>query len=685
LVNALASVEPTAGRFGAVASLILILDDDPEFRRLLLPALTGRGHRVIETARAEEANRILESVTPDLMIVDGLLPDMDGATWIGTLPAFLKKKPVVFISSFWRSLRDHQRLTTRLGVALVVHKPISPSVLAEQVESLLGLRESTPVPEITPEALAAMAQMRAEYARDLPGKLNALVASVASARAGQAQVALRLEARTLAHRISGTAGSYGFPEVGSACAHLEELIVGLGETLESALPAAWASVSQAAATVLVAAARSSQTPDAPEPRANEPRFLVVDDDPAVLAYVEALGRQQAIEVIRAYDEPEALARARQFSPDVAILDVALGEDKSFNLARELRSLPGLEQLPLAFMSIDAGLDNRIAAAHAGGSLFLVKPLEPVSFAGAVRQLVALREAARPRVLVVDDDPQFLQLVSAVLRSDGMAVSTLSDGLQVLDALQQNRPDLLILDILLPGFSGFDLCRMLRTTPEWQELPIVFVTASSSAQSRIAAYQAKADDYLQKPVVREELLARVRVRVERARLMREKGYRDSLTGVLLRRAFVETVEARLAECRRRDAKLSVAILDLDDFKSLNDRHGHLSADRVLARLGALMQTRFRVEDVRGRWGGEEFVLGIAGEGVAMTHLLVERLLSELQAMEFLNDRGESFRAGFSAGVATYPEDGQALEDLMRAADRRLLDAKAQGKGRVIRAG
>jgi diguanylate cyclase (GGDEF)-like protein len=498
-------------------------------------------------------------------------------------------------------------------------------------------------------------------------------------------VALRLEARTLAHRISGTAGSYGFPEVGSACAHLEELIVGLGETLESALPAAWASVSQAAATVLVAAARSSQTPDAPEPRANEPRFLVVDDDPAVLAYVEALGRQQAIEVIRAYDEPEALARARQFSPDVAILDVALGEDKSFNLARELRSLPGLEQLPLAFMSIDAGLDNRIAAAHAGGSLFLVKPLEPVSFAGAVRQLVALREAARPRVLVVDDDPQFLQLVSAVLRSDGMAVSTLSDGLQVLDALQQNRPDLLILDILLPGFSGFDLCRMLRTTPEWQELPIVFVTASSSAQSRIAAYQAKADDYLQKPVVREELLARVRVRVERARLMREKGYRDSLTGVLLRRAFVETVEARLAECRRRDAKLSVAILDLDDFKSLNDRHGHLSADRVLARLGALMQTRFRVEDVRGRWGGEEFVLGIAGEGVAMTHLLVERLLSELQAMEFLNDRGESFRAGFSAGVATYPEDGQALEDLMRAADRRLLDAKAQGKGRVIRAG
>jgi diguanylate cyclase (GGDEF)-like protein len=668
-----------------VASIILILDDDPEFRRLLLPALTGRGHRVIEAARAEEANRFLESVTPDLMIVDGLLPDMDGARWIATLPEFLKKKPVVFISSFWRTLRDHQRLTTQLGVALVVHKPVSPAVLAEQVEKLLGLRESTPAPELAPEALAAMAQMRAEYARDLPGKLSAVVASVVAARAAQADVALRHEARTLAHRIAGTAGSYGFPEVGSACAQLEELIVGMGAVPKKGQPEAWAKVTQACETVIAAAARSSKTPDAPEPRANEPRFLVVDDDPAVLAYCEALGRQQAIEVIRAYDEPEALGRARQFTPDVAILDVALGEEKSFNLARELRSLPGLEQLPLAFMSIDAGLDNRIAAAHAGGSLFLVKPLEPLSFADAVRQLVALREAARPRVLVVDDDPQFLQLVSAVLRSDGMAVSTIGDGLKVLDALQQNRPDLLILDILLPGFSGFDLCRMLRTTPEWQELPIIFVTASSSVESRIAAYQAKADDYLQKPVLREELLARVRVRIERARLTREKGYRDSLTGVLLRRAFVETVEARLSECRRREAKLSLAILDLDDFKSLNDRHGHLSADRVLARLGALMQTRFRVEDVRGRWGGEEFVLGIAGEGAAMTHLLVERLLAELRAMEFMNDRDEPFRACFSAGVATYPEDGKALDDLMRAADRRLLAAKAQGKGRVVRTG
>ncbi|HXN55201.1 MAG TPA: response regulator, partial [Myxococcales bacterium] len=235
-----------------MASLILILDDDPEFRRLLLPALTGRGHRVIETARAEEANRVIESVTPDLLIVDGLLPDMDGATWIGTLPAFLKKKPVVFISSFWRSLRDHQRLTTKLGVALVVHKPVSPAVLAEQVERLLGLRESTPAPELAPEALAAMVQMRADYARDLPGKLEALVVSVVAARAAQAEVALRHEARTLAHRISGTAGSYGFPEVGSACAQLEELIVGLGEIPKKALPAGWTSVAQACETVLAA-------------------------------------------------------------------------------------------------------------------------------------------------------------------------------------------------------------------------------------------------------------------------------------------------------------------------------------------------------------------------------------------------------------------------------------------------
>lgn len=663
---------------------ILLLDDDPEFRRLLLPALGGRGHRVLEAARAEEADRLLAEETPDLLVVDGLLPETDGATWISLLPAAVRKKPIVFISSFWRSLRDHQRLTERLGVALVVHKPVSPAVLAEQIESLFGTAETEPIPEIPPEALAQMERMREEYVRDLPAKLDGLAAAVMVCRGAPADPALRTAARVLAHRISGTAGAYGVPEVGSACAQVEELIVALAEGPQPPAAADWEPVLRACEAVYGAARKSQQAQQTgPEPRANEPRFLVVDDDPAVLTFLEALARQQAVEVVRAADEAEALSRARTSPPDAAILDVRLGQDKSFQLARELRSLPGLEQLPLAFMSIDAGLENRIAAAHAGGSLYLTKPLDPQRFAAAVRQLVALRDATRPRVLVLDDDPIFLALASAVLRSDGIAVSTQSDGLKVLESLQNTRPDLLLLDVMLPGFSGFDLCRMLRTTPEWQDLPILFVTATSTVEHRIAAFQAKADDFLVKPVVRDELLARVRVRIERARMMREKGYRDSLTGVLLRRAFVETLEARLSDCRRRDAKLSVAILDLDDFKKINDRYGHLVADRVLARLGALMTTRFRIEDVRGRWGGEEFVLGVAGEGAEMTHFLVERLLSELRAIEFAGDNGEVFRTAFSAGVATFPSDGATLDELMRSADRRLLAAKAQGKGRIIR--
>jgi len=154
--------------------------------------------------------------------------------------------------------------------------------------------------------------------------------------------------------------------------------------------------------------------------------------------------------------------------------------------------------------------------------------------------------------------------------------------------------------------------------------------------------------------------------------------DSLTGLLLRGPVVDALQSKVADAQRRRSVLSVAILDLDGFKSVNDTFGHLAGDRVLVTLGRLLATRFRAEDVRGRWGGEEFLVAFPGEPCEVAEGLVLRVLRELRETRFAGDQGEAFHITFSAGVASYPEDGLTVESLLKTADRRLYHAKRAGR-------
>jgi len=142
-----------------------------------------------------------------------------------------------------------------------------------------------------------------------------------------------------------------------------------------------------------------------------------------------------------------------------------------------------------------------------------------------------------------------------------------------------------------------------------------------------------------------------------------------------------VRTRLAEAQRKGTPLALCFLDVDHFKQVNDRYGHLSGDRVLTRLGRLLEARFRREDLRGRWGGEEFVVALLGETAANAKEIVARTAAELAGMTFEGDTGESFQVTFSAGIATTPGDGGTLEELLKTADARLSRAKANGRNRI----
>src|SRR5579885_810183 len=203
---------------------ILLVDDDPEFRRLVAPSLAARGYRVLEAGTAKEADDLLASASPDLLIVDGQLPDRDGEDFLRSLQRTARSLPVVFISAFWRDSESYRRLTEELGASLLMHKPVIPVVFCEQVASLLARHAARHGPEVDASAEEAISMLRRAYAEQLPGKLADLEQAVQLARGKPADQLLLAGVRTRAHKLRGTAGSYGFPEVGKAMGRIEDAL-----------------------------------------------------------------------------------------------------------------------------------------------------------------------------------------------------------------------------------------------------------------------------------------------------------------------------------------------------------------------------------------------------------------------------------------------------------------------------
>lgn len=654
----------------------LLVDDDPRFGAALAPELAGRGVTLVQARSAREVEAALRGARPDVYVVDGLLPDGDGPGWIESLRKREARIPVAFVSPFWHDLGSLRRLREELGVALVARKPVVPAVLAEQIRSLLPAAAD---PDRRGSAFAMeIAALRRMYAAELPAE----VASLSEALGDPSRAGVEY-ARLLAHRLHGTAGTYGFDRVSTLAAEVESAL--LAQLAPGAAPGpvpSTAALERAAAEAAEASAAPG-TGSEPVPAVEASgRVLAVGLPAAFASGVAALASAAGIDLEVAPDWSEALRHAVCDPPEVAVLGPeGATRDQVLAVARELGA-GGCTSVVL--VGGGEGIEARVAAMRAGVSLTLGEGVEPDAVVANARELVKARLAERAGVLVVDDDPAFASHVCAILRAHGFRPEALTDPLGLLDRLHATRPGALLLDVAMPGVGGVDLCRMLRGMPEWQDLPILLVTAQADAATRLACYEAGADDHVAKPVLERELVARIGVRIERQRLLRERSDRDALTGVASRRAFLDALEARLSQSDRHGRKMSVVVLDLDHFKRVNDEHGHLVGDRVLSSLGGLLSRRLRREDLRCRWGGEEFALALAEADGEVAAAVVDHLLREFREIGFEGADGERFTATFSAGVASSPGDGVTIRSLFDVADRRCYAAKRSGRARVVAA-
>ena len=296
-----------------------------------------------------------------------------------------------------------------------------------------------------------------------------------------------------------------------------------------------------------------------------------------------------------------------------------------------------------------------------------------------------------RILIADDDVTSRLVLAGVLQKHGHEVVVTTDGAEAWDAMRRpDAPALAILDWMMPGLAGVDVCRRIRSLRSDQPPYLIILTSRGEKADVVAGLEAGADDYLAKPFDSGELRARVdvgrRVIELQAKLLEasvalaHEAMHDALTGALNRRAFSDVLSRELSEERRHHDGLALGICDVDEFKRINDVHGHQVGDEVLCGLVRIMTSRLRGHDVLSRHGGDEFVVLAGHVGDADVRLLFERTRAAV-ADARIPTRAGDVSITISFGVSTWI-DGETGDQLLAAADAALYRAKDAGRNRVF---
>lgn len=295
---------------------------------------------------------------------------------------------------------------------------------------------------------------------------------------------------------------------------------------------------------------------------------------------------------------------------------------------------------------------------------------------------------RPRLLIVDDQPINIQALHQLFQADH-EVFMATSGEQALAFCRDNPlPDLILLDVVMPGMDGIEVCRRLKADAALADIPIIFVTARSEPDEETRALEAGGVDFIAKPVNPAVVRARVRTHLTlkaQSDLLRSLVFVDGLTGVANRRRFDEALHDEWQHCRRAGAALTLLMIDIDHFKRYNDRYGHLVGDACLKRIAAVLQAGLRrAGDVVARYGGEEFACLLPECDLPAGRAKADELCATVAALEIPHaDSPTAQRVTLSVGVATMrPNGANDPTALVAAADAALYEAKRAGRNRVV---
>ena len=298
----------------------------------------------------------------------------------------------------------------------------------------------------------------------------------------------------------------------------------------------------------------------------------------------------------------------------------------------------------------------------------------------------LRRSDRPKVLVVDDQPLNIKLLYEILRND-FEVFMAEDGLQAIAKSKALHPDLILLDIVMPGANGYEVCKELKSMPETADIPIIFVTSHSNELEEVHGFQVGAADFIHKPINPIITKARINnhIAIKKQReMLRSMALLDGLTGIANRRKFEEELHTLWLNGARAKTPLSVLIIDVDMFKQYNDHYGHVFGDQCLQIVArTIKNTLKRPCDLAARYGGEEFACILPNSGVDGSIHIAEMIFNNIKNLKIKHISSSVDQLlTVSIGIACcVPNADKSPSLLVAAADQQLYLSKRQGRARI----
>lgn len=370
-------------------------------------------------------------------------------------------------------------------------------------------------------------------------------------------------------------------------------------------------------------------------------------------------------------------------PAALVMDVDFcGPGLGLTLAAQAQE--GLEQkLPLLFFSLhETDTPTRLAAVRAGAQEFLTGTLEASSLLEKVEALTCIAQYEPFKVLIIDDSRAQVLHTERLLNNAGFLTRTLIDPIRAMAELADFQPDLIILDMYMPACTGTELAKAIRHNDRYVSVPIIYLSAEDDLEKQLDAMSEGGDDFLTKPIQPRHLITTVRNRASRARNLKARMVRDSLTGLYNHTHILQLLEDCSYRARRENKPLSFAMLDIDHFKKVNDSHGHPMGDRVIKSLALFLKQRLRKTDFIGRYGGEEFAIVMPDTDLTAAYNVLDEIRQRFAEIHY-PAQPRDLSCTFSAGVVQLCE---GLDSLLMAslADEALYRAKSGGRNRIRRA-
>jgi diguanylate cyclase (GGDEF)-like protein len=542
-----------------------------------------------------------------------------------------------------------------------------------------------------------LAKFRLSFIAEWNEKLSQLIDYWSQAKTSQSYDAIK-RFRFEIHSLRGSSGTLDFLTLSGKLGIIEENIAPCEEqnsSLESVIP-----LIESHMNSMIEASKLSPSPllelrgpspfiDVPsQPQSkhqkvssksyHEIKIALIDDNQATsLVNAKLLaGFGFDISHFNSSKQLENVLHQRMFNLVIIDTDNSTNSAKQmFAFAAKIKSF----EIDVFILSSSSSFENRLAAVRANANEYLLKPTNINDLVSKIRKNFKI-DLIRPfKILLLDDQASIGTFYKTLLENGDIEVLAISKAETIMNELESFHPDVFLLDMHMPKINGLEVAKLLRQQSKYDYVPIIFLTADDDINTKLEVLQCGADDVIPKNTLPSLIVQQVNSRIQRGQEIRYLASRDSLTGVLNHGQIMDAAAHALRLASRQQKSAMVVMIDLDNFKKVNDKYGHLGGDKVLVSLGQLLINSVRDTDYVGRYGGEEFMVVFSDTNPQIIESKMNKILTAFLQINYTVAE-QSFNCSFSAGVASSANHGK-LSELISSADTALYKAKKLGRSKV----